>query len=350
MSKVKITVPTDHVSPKVRIENKPSNSLADALHKADWKNFVKKDGYKAKSIKNSPREDKKYLKYANEEKIHKPGEGLSSPASVQDIKPEKKKISPSPSHDSYRDEQEHNYNEEDEKLYEEDYGAAYEGVLPEDEEDDMKLKAQLISKLERKIRIYNLNIEIPANAHSKDYELMLNKITYDHGSKTNVEMLKRLFIGINGCFEYLAKKNPKMGLELQGWTQQLEAYIQDGSYEDIFYDLYDEYKEYFEINPLYRLVFFNFSQMLLFSQTQKAVMEILSTSKHNTMKKKANIADLDPPDISEERIKELRKIAENKKEKIEIKDQRKEKEKENISKDSRPISKKSNSNSTDISI
>lgn len=195
-------------------------------------------------------------------------------------------------------------------------------------QEDLAYKAEILSRLERKIRLHKLPIQIPPNASIEDYELMLHKVSYDQNSKIGVDIIKKLFIGVNCVVENAAARYPQMGLELKEWSEQVKAMCETGEYEELFYDVYDEYKEQFEVNPLYKLVFMTVGSMILYSQTQKLFKQIMNPAASSTGERQVDQLvnqlksarplggkrDLEPPRIPAGRLDELRQQVEKKRE------------------------------------
>lgn len=232
------------------------------------------------------------LKYADEEKVKVP----------------KKQ---NPLHPVDEEQFEQFENEQDDSFPEREFYREREYAKPEIivEEDDAAIteKALTICRLERKIKIHNLNIQIPLDAPLKTYKGMLSKITYELESGMYVEFLKSAFVTVNAFVEEWSNHTPKLALELQGWGTACTALITKGEFEEVFFEIYDYYKEYFHTHPVAKLACLWVTKIVWYSQTQKLFIAMNAVRKQQATSQGADLEP--PPSVSQEKLEKLRQQA-----------------------------------------
>jgi hypothetical protein len=131
-------------------------------------------------------------------------------------------------------------------------------------EDFIAKLARLETKGYRSVKIYSLTSEL------KDIEDAYNKTYSQYSCDKAIKFQGKVLIGIIGFIEGLNKKYDPFNIYLTGWSEALYENLDE--YEEVFEELYEKYKEQFDmISPEFRLfgmvvmsgVMFHFSHAVI---------------------------------------------------------------------------------------
>jgi hypothetical protein len=138
-------------------------------------------------------------------------------------------------------------------------------------EEKIKKKARILAKLERKIKSSGKKIIIPENAELEVYETLYEKVCYETDSDSSVKLYRRLLMWLVTVEETLSKKFPMLGMDLDKWSESV--FLTLDSYDDMLYDVYDEYGDTVKMNSIARLVMAVQSNAIMYSTTRKLMAQ-----------------------------------------------------------------------------
>jgi len=122
-------------------------------------------------------------------------------------------------------------------------------------EEIQKRKFDLLCKFER---LRDKGIKLPkVFSMSSSYEEMnheYERLVYHRKMENSVKMQRRMLVSFTSMAEFVNNKtgNP-FDINLDGWSEHMNEEI--GTYDDVFEDLYDKYKESANMAPELKLVF-----------------------------------------------------------------------------------------------
>lgn len=134
-------------------------------------------------------------------------------------------------------------------------------------QERIKRKARILARLERKAKFGGPKIEIPQDADLETLETLYEKVTYESNADEGVKLYRRFLMWAVATEEQLSKRFPAAGLDLDRWSESV--YLTLDTYDAMLYDVYDEYGDKHQMNPLYRLILAVQSNAIMYSTTRK---------------------------------------------------------------------------------
>lgn len=107
------------------------------------------------------------------------------------------------------------------------------------------------------------------NCSLYDIKNAVTNLVAEHTAKQQVQSWEQiLYLSVLGV-ETLNTKFDPLGVDIDGWSEQLQLSIQCGDYEEVLLELYEKYKAQAYLSPEARLAFQIFKSGLLFSMSKK---------------------------------------------------------------------------------
>ena len=130
-------------------------------------------------------------------------------------------------------------------------------------------RVQLLAKLKRRNsrRKPHEQEHINPNASINDLRIQAAGASYETKSKTAVLMLRRITMFIAKIIETISTNYPEYLPELEGWSENV--YLSLDSYDEMLYDIYDEYGHKIKSNPIITFIFALGSNAAMFAMTKK---------------------------------------------------------------------------------
>jgi DNA-directed RNA polymerase subunit H (RpoH/RPB5) len=92
---------------------------------------------------------------------------------------------------------------------------------------------------------------------------------YESKAKMAVQLLRRVTVFISKMVEMLSKRFPDMIGDLEGWSENV--YLSLDQYDDLLYDIYDEYGYKYHTNPIILYIFALGTNAMMFIAAKKFV-------------------------------------------------------------------------------
>jgi len=128
-------------------------------------------------------------------------------------------------------------------------------------EDLLAKLARLEAKGYKPIKVYSLTSEL------EEIETAYSKVLYQSKLDNAVKMQGKLLVGFCNVVEYLNTKYDPFNIYLKGWS---EAVFEDlDSYEEVFEELYEKYKDTVDFGPEVKLAFLVIQSGATFHMTHK---------------------------------------------------------------------------------
>lgn len=144
----------------------------------------------------------------------------------------------------------------------------------------LRLKAQLLARLERKQRFSGQAFEIPKDATLKELQLLDYKISYESRAAAAVKNYQRILIFVVGLWEGTCKRYPWIGLDLQDYSEQV--FLTIDQFDEDLYELYDMYGAKRVGHPLLRIIMTILTGSVAYSMTRK-MMAARNNPQYGTM-------------------------------------------------------------------
>ena len=130
-------------------------------------------------------------------------------------------------------------------------------------------RVRLIAKLKRRNARRKAEDQeiINPDADIHDLRIQAAGASYETQAKTAVLMLRRVTVFITKIIEALSARYPEYIPELEGWSENV--YLSLDSYDEMLYDIYDEYGHKVKTNPLITFIFALGSNAAMFAMTKK---------------------------------------------------------------------------------
>lgn len=121
-------------------------------------------------------------------------------------------------------------------------------------EDLLREKFKILKKIETLERkgvefTKKYNMDSPLNEMLGEYETIMD----ERSKQGSIKFQGNMLISIVNGIEYLNNKLDYLDIKLEGWSEQVNDNLTD--YDDIFGELYDQYKDQTTISPWLRLMF-----------------------------------------------------------------------------------------------
>jgi hypothetical protein len=135
--------------------------------------------------------------------------------------------------------------------------------------DRMQKKAKLCAKFERKnaYRKTDKKITFNSNMTLEELEQIDEMECYSTRSELSVKVLRRVLVFVCKLIEALSKRFKMLGLDLEGWPE--EVYLGLDTYDDLLFEIHDEYCAGMKLNPLAQLGLALGSNAVMYSMTKK---------------------------------------------------------------------------------
>jgi hypothetical protein len=134
----------------------------------------------------------------------------------------------------------------------------------------LRLKAQLLARLERKQRFSGQAFEIPKDATLKELQMLDYKISYESRAAAAVKNYQRILIFAVGLWEGTCARYPWIGLDLTDYSEQV--YLTIDQFDEDLYELYDMYGAQRAGHPLTRILMTIVTGSVAYSMTRKMMM------------------------------------------------------------------------------
>jgi len=128
-------------------------------------------------------------------------------------------------------------------------------------------KAQLCAKFERRNQHRKVKIEYNPMMSLEELEALDERDGYAKRSEMSVKVLRRCLVFFCKFCEAASKRFPKLGLELEGWSESV--YLTLDTYDELLYDIHDEYFCGVRMNPLLQLGVQLTTNALMYSMAKK---------------------------------------------------------------------------------
>jgi hypothetical protein len=130
-------------------------------------------------------------------------------------------------------------------------------------------KAKLMAKFDRKNvhRKPGNKIEYNPAMTLEELEAIDERESYGKQSELNVKIMRRVLVFFCQFVEGASKKFPKLGLELEGWAESV--YLTLETYDDILFDIHDEYCSGVKMNPIAQLFIQLTTNAIMYSMAKK---------------------------------------------------------------------------------
>jgi hypothetical protein len=130
-------------------------------------------------------------------------------------------------------------------------------------------RVRLLAKLRRQ------QSRLPENARTRiDDAMSITRLreqaagaSYESRAKTAVLFLRRVTVAFAKMMELITQRFPRLGVELEGWSENV--YLTLDQFDDMLYDIFDEYGDQVQANPIVAFVIALASNAAMFSMTKK---------------------------------------------------------------------------------
>ena len=161
-------------------------------------------------------------------------------------------------------------------------------------------RIHLLAKLKRRNsrRKPHEQEHINPNAHINDLRIQAAGASYETKAKTAVLMLRRITMFIAKVIETVSSKYPEYLPELEGWSENV--YLSLDSYDEMLYDIYDEYGHRVKSNPIITFIFALGSNAAMFAMTKKIMSNPITGHVMNNLAKQfsaSNSTHAEPPPV-----------------------------------------------------
>lgn len=92
---------------------------------------------------------------------------------------------------------------------------------------------------------------------------------YEARAKTAVQMMRRFTMFFARVIETISSRYPKLAGDLSGWSESV--YMQLDSYDEMLYDIYDEYGDHLQANPIVMYLMALGSNAVMFAMAKKVI-------------------------------------------------------------------------------
>jgi len=144
--------------------------------------------------------------------------------------------------DDFNDQNSNNDGDFENNDFEGDYGNVENEDVPssgfqtiEDEKQDLLYKFHRLEQKGIKVKKFTIHSDI------KEMRAEFNKIKKDAEMTTGVKFSKRLLMTFISGMEFLNKRYDPLGLELNGWSENVMENMNDGDYDNILERLHEKY-------------------------------------------------------------------------------------------------------------
>ena len=119
-----------------------------------------------------------------------------------------------------------------------------------DTKTQLRERVKLIAKLKRRNakRTDADKIHIDENAHLDTLRRQTQCASYETKARLSVLMMRRITMFMSKLIEEISKRYPNYMGDLEGWSESI--YLSLDQYDDLLYDIYDEYGDQFQGNPI----------------------------------------------------------------------------------------------------
>lgn len=128
-------------------------------------------------------------------------------------------------------------------------------------------KAKLCAKFDRRNQYRKVKIEYNPMMSLEELEAIDERDGYAKRSELSVKVLRRFLVFFCKIVEAASKRFPKLGIELEGWSETI--YLTLDSYDEILYDVHDEYCSGVRMNPLAQLALQLGTNAIMYSMAKK---------------------------------------------------------------------------------
>lgn len=141
----------------------------------------------------------------------------------------------------------------------------------EDTKKQRRERIRLIAKLRRR------NARLPADQRETvdEYAPMdvlrtqCEGASYESKAKSAVLMMRRVTMFLSKIIEAISKRYPKYLSDLEGWSENV--YLSLDQYDDMLYDIYDEYGDKMQGNPIVVYLFALMSNAVMYAFARKII-------------------------------------------------------------------------------
>jgi len=142
---------------------------------------------------------------------------------------------------------------------------------PEPTPAQVRERVRLLAKLRRRNAKKPLEQQVPIddNASIESLRVQSAGASYETKAKMAVLMMRRVTTFIAKVVEGICQRYPEYTTDLDGWAENV--YLSLDQYDDMLYDIYDEYGDHFKGNPIIIYIFALGSNAAMYAMARKIV-------------------------------------------------------------------------------
>lgn len=196
----------------------------------------------------------------------------------------------------YDDEDYGDEEEEDEELEDPKPGLANASrqIQPVLSVQDIALqKAKVLFRLKRRSEFMKIKIEYNTNMSLEQLETIDAQYKHEANATSTVDMMRQILIYVAGITEAMSKSMKFMGMNLDGFNSYM--YLRIKKYDEVFFDVYDEYCNTMQFSPLWRLLYMYVMDTVSYSSAQALMANPEMANNIANMTKAWAVPNTQPP-------------------------------------------------------